>query len=60
MTLVYDRPEFSPAELEEIRRLAAEKHAQIHQVKNETAVRTHRDLLTERLQTLESIQEKAR
>ncbi len=55
-----EHPEFSPEELAEIRRLATQEHDRVHQIKNETAVPEHRDKLTERLLTLERIEEKTR
>lgn len=53
-----EHPEFSPEELAEIRRLATDEKIKVHQTKNESAVPSHRDALTERLQRLERIEEK--
>lgn len=55
-----EHPEFSPEELAEIRRLAANEWSKVHHIKGETAVPSHRDRLTERLLTLERIEEKTR
>lgn len=55
-----EHPEFSPDELAEIRRLAANEWTYTHMIKNDTSIRAQRDKLTERLQTLERIEEKTR
>ena len=60
MDVYGESPDFSPEQLEEIRRMSADTWQRLHQLKNETAVPTHRDELTRRLLLVEAIQEALR